>query len=42
MADSKYTYNLVYYPFQVARVRLPMGLPGGAGFLPPKEKALAG
>ena len=41
MADSKYTYNLVYYPFQVARVRLPMGLPAGAGFMTPKEKALA-
>jgi hypothetical protein len=29
MADSQYTYNLVYYPYEVARVRLPMGLPAG-------------
>lgn len=29
MADSRYTYNLVYYPCAVARVRLPLGLPAG-------------
>ena len=29
MADSKYTYNLVYFPFEVARVRMPVGLPAG-------------
>ena len=29
MADSQYTYNLVYFPCAVARVRLPLGLPAG-------------
>ena len=31
MADSDYTFNLVYYPYEVARVRLPLGLPAGLG-----------
>lgn len=30
MADSEYTYTLVYYPYAVACARLPMGLPAGA------------
>eukprot|EP00435_Cladocopium_sp_Y103_P026275 s1851_g6.t1 len=29
MADLDYTFNLVYFPYEVARVRLPLGLPAG-------------
>lgn len=32
MADEKYTYFALYYPFEVARVRLPLGLPAGPKF----------
>ena len=30
MADVDYTHNLVYYPWEVSRVRLPTVLPAGA------------
>ena len=29
MVDSNYTYRLLYIPFEVARVRMPVGLPAG-------------
>ena len=31
MADDKYTFFAVYYPFAAAKVRLPLGLPAGRG-----------
>lgn len=29
MADDHYTFSLLYFPFEAARVRLPQGLPAG-------------
>lgn len=29
MADEQYTFCLLYVPFEVAKIRLPRGLPAG-------------
>lgn len=33
MADSKYGLSAIYYPYEVAKVRLPLGLPAGQDIL---------
>lgn len=33
MEDAHYLYSAVYFPFAVAQVRLPLGLPAGVVFL---------
>lgn len=33
MADSKYGLSAIYYPYEVAKVRLPLGLPAGQEIL---------
>ena len=32
MEDAHYLYSAVYFPFAVAQVRLPLGLPAGVVF----------